>query len=129
MSDRPDPDLTPEDIEAERAPDNVANEKAISRKRVGAKAREALERETLSALLMSPGGRSLLRTMLFVICGVDNLTDANAVYDANGLHYKAGGREAGMRIRQMCINADRTAFITLMAEELADQAEQTGARK
>jgi len=117
MSDRPDPDLTPEDIEAQKAPDNAANEIAVSRKKKETNLRKKRELEAMSDLLATVNGRLLLRTILFHWCGVDSEV-VNAAYDANGLHWKMGARSAGMLIKAHCIAANREQFIRLMTEEI-----------
>ena len=117
MTSAPDPDLTPEEIEAQRAPDNAANPIAVSTKKKEAKLRQARELEAMSDLLATVNGRLLLRTILFTTCAIDSEV-VNAAYDANGLHWKMGARSAGLLIRARCIAANREQFARLLVEEM-----------
>lgn len=114
-------DLTPEEIEAARAPDNAANELAIKRKRGRHKDRAQREAQAAAALLSTPSGRLLLRTIIFDICGVD-MEIINAAYDPGGMHYRAGARRVGLELKALFAAANVDNFVVLLAEQLRGTA-------
>jgi hypothetical protein len=108
---------TPEEIEADAAPDNASNDLAVRRKRGKTKDREARENEALSYMLASPNGRLFLRTVIFTICGADSEI-VNAAYDIGGTMYRAGARRVGLELQARCKAANASGFISLMTEEI-----------
>ena len=119
MSEETDPldARTPEEIEADNAPDNAANYVAVKRKRRKNKDDENLEATALAGILATKGGRLVMRTILYGICNVDGPV-SNAAFDVQGLFFREGARAAGMLIRDKLIKANQHAYLTMLQEEL-----------
>lgn len=119
MSDRPldyEP-KTAEEIEAERAPDNAANELAVKERKTNQRSLAQLRQNALRTVLASKEGRHLLRHILFGYCGLHSIS-ANAAYDPNGLHFKEGARNVGLLLLKDCEVVDPVQLSVLMSEQL-----------
>jgi len=110
-------DRTPEEIEADAAPDNASNPIAVSRKKRLGKDRARREKEALADILSTTNGRLLLRSMLFQVCGI-NAEIVNAAFDPYAVHYRAGARRVGLELQGLCIAANAENFALLMTEEI-----------
>lgn len=114
-------ELTQEEIEADRSPDNAGNPVAVSRKKKAAKGVEKSRKELLSSLLATSTGRDLFRFLIFELCGIHATTE-NAAYDTNGMHYREGARQVGYVMQKMCIDANAAQYATLFKEHITKDA-------
>jgi hypothetical protein len=110
-------DRTPEEIEADRAPDNVANETAIKAKRQNVKNDEERIKEALANLLRSTNGRLLLRRILFEWCAYGGPAN-NKAFDTQAVHYVAGMQAVGINLHAACVNANLDDFMILLRSQL-----------
>ncbi len=115
-----DPEKPQEALDAERDPDNAANEYAIAAKKRRREHEQAKEAIGLKNIMASRESAAWLEYLLFDICGLMAPTE-NAAFDTNALHFKEGARNVALLVQDQCINADAGLYVAMLQRRMVKE--------
>jgi hypothetical protein len=112
-----DPEKPEEALQAERDPNNAANEYAIAEKRRKKKDADSKEANGIKYILANEDARRWLAYLLVDTCSLFQPIQ-NQAHDSNALHWREGARQVGLSIHEQCLAADPAGYMKLLSEKL-----------